>query len=165
MPYSNTRLAGVLAVAATLAMPALAVAQTANPATPAAPHTTPMTPATPAAPHAAPMAPGTSTTTTTTAPADDMAMMGGIRASKIIGASVMNDHKDSIGTVEDLIITENEKVPTAVLSVGGFLGIGTKYVAVPFSDLKVTNNKDVMMTGATKASLKALPEFKFPDEK
>lgn len=153
MPYSNTRLAGVLAVAATLAMPALAVAQTANPATPAAPHTTPMTPGT------------STTTTTTTAPADDMAMMGGIRASKIIGASVMNDHKDSIGTVEDLIITENEKVPTAVLSVGGFLGIGTKYVAVPFSDLKVTNNKDVMMTGATKASLKALPEFKFPDEK
>ncbi len=151
MTYSTTKLAGMLAIAATVAMPALAMAQTTPTAAPMAPHAAP----------AAPMATTTTTMTTKTAPADDMAMMGGTRASKIIGASVTNDHKDTIGTVEDLIVTENEKVPTAVLSVGGFLGIGTKYVAVPFSDLKVTHDKDVMMAGATKDSLKALPEFKF----
>jgi sporulation protein YlmC with PRC-barrel domain len=154
---TSTKLAGMLAIAAAVAMPAVAMAQT--PAHPAAPAAAPMTPATPAMPAAkAPM--GATTTMTKTTSTDAMSTTDGDRASKIIGASVTNEQKETVGTVEDLIITQNEKVPTAVLSVGGFLGIGTKYVEVPFSDLKVSD-KNVMMAGATKDSLKALPEFKF----
>jgi hypothetical protein len=53
-------------------------------------------------------------------------------------------------------------VPFAVLSVGGFLGMGTKYVVVPYSSLKV-GDKKMVLHGATKESLKALPEFKYAD--
>ena len=47
-----------------------------------------------------------------------------------------------------------------MLSVGGFLGMGTRYVVVPYSSLTVRDKK-MMLTGAIKVSLKALPEFKY----
>jgi hypothetical protein len=38
---------------------------------------------------------------------------------------------ETVGTIDDLVVTPSEKVPFAVLSVGDFLGMGTKYVVVP----------------------------------
>jgi hypothetical protein len=52
--------------------------------------------------------------------------------------------------------------PFAVLSVGGFLGMGTKYVVVPYTSLQVRDKK-MVLPGATKDSLKALPEFKYAE--
>jgi hypothetical protein len=52
------------------------------------------------------------------------------------------------------------RVPYAILSVGGFLGMGTKYVVVPFNSLQMQDKK-VVLPGATKEALKALPEFKY----
>jgi hypothetical protein len=46
------------------------------------------------------------------------------------------------------------------LSVGGFLGLGTKYVIVPFGSLQMQDKK-IVLPGATKDALKALPEFKY----
>ena len=46
------------------------------------------------------------------------------------------------------------------MSVGGFLSIGTKYVVVPFTSLQVID-KRMVLRGATKDALKALPEFKY----
>ena len=65
-----------------------------------------------------------------------------------------------MATFDYLIITPTEKVPFAVLSVGGFLGMGSKYVVVPFSSLEVQDKK-MVLRGATKDSLKSLPEFKY----
>jgi len=53
-------------------------------------------------------------------------------------------------------------VPFAVLAVGGFLGVGTKLVVVPYSALEV-RNKQMVLPGATKETLKALPEFTYSD--
>jgi hypothetical protein len=38
-----------------------------------------------------------------------------------------------VGTIDDLIVTPGGQAPYAVLSVGGFLGLGTKYVVVSFT--------------------------------
>ena len=84
----------------------------------------------------------------------------GYRTSKVVGSSVVNETNQTIGTIDDLLVTPNEKVPFAVLSVGGFLGLGTKYVVVPYSSLEI-HDKAIMLRGATKDSLKALPEFKY----
>lgn len=89
---------------------------------------------------------------------DPQSVATGFRASKIIGASVVNETNETVGTIDDLIVTPNERVPYAILSVGGFLGLGTKYVAVPFNSLQMQQNK-IMLPGATKDALKALPEF------
>src|SRR5476651_427577 len=75
---------------------------------------------------------------------DPQVLTSGNRASKVVGSTVVNEANDTVGTVDDLIITPSEKVPYAVLSVGGFLGMGTKYVVVPYSALEV-NNKRMML--------------------
>jgi sporulation protein YlmC with PRC-barrel domain len=160
-----TRLAGSAVLAAALAVPAMA--QTTPPAGAPGGAAMPQSPKTAPAPAEMPKgampktAPGMATTAPVNTPVDNLPMTGGDRASKIIGSSVTNEANETVGTVDDLIVTPDEKVPVAVLSVGGFLGMGTKYVAVPFSDLKVTA-KGVSMPGATKESLKTLPEFKYP---
>ena len=84
----------------------------------------------------------------------------GYRTSKVVGSTIVNESNVTVGTIDDLIVTPNEKVPFAVLSVGGFLGMGTKYVVVPYSSLDV-KDKQMVLRGATKDSLKALPEFKY----
>jgi len=91
---------------------------------------------------------------------DPQSLATGYRASKIVGSTVVNAAGATVGTINDLIITANEKVPFAVLSVGGFLGMDEKYVVVPFTDL-VVHNKQMMLQGATKASLASLPAFKY----
>ena len=91
---------------------------------------------------------------------DPQSVATGYRTSKVVGSSVVNEANETVGTIDDLIVTPNEKVPFAVLSVGGFLGVGSKYVVVPFSALQV-KDKRMMLPGATKDSLKSLPEFKY----
>ena len=84
----------------------------------------------------------------------------GFRATKIIGETVVNDANEAVGKVDDLIIVPDGKVPVLILSVGGFLGVGTKLVAVPFDSLKIQDRK-LLLTGANKDALKDLPEFKY----
>ena len=91
---------------------------------------------------------------------DPSSLTTGYRTSKVVGSTVVNEANETVGTIDDLIVTPSEKVPFAVLSVGGFLGMGTKYVVVPYSALQVRDKK-MMLPGATKESLKALPEFKY----
>jgi sporulation protein YlmC with PRC-barrel domain len=91
---------------------------------------------------------------------DPASVATGYRVSKMLGSSVVNEASETVGTIDDLIVTPNDHVPFAVLSVGGFLGMGSKYVVVPFSSLEV-KDKRMMLHGATKDSLKGLPEFKY----
>lgn len=75
---------------------------------------------------------------------------GDWRTSQVVGATVFNEHGDNIGTVDDLLMGNNGQVSDAVLSVGGFLGIGAKLVSVPFSQLKFERSKTGFATaGAT----------------
>src|SRR5580765_18175 len=61
----------------------------------------------------------------------------GYRASKIIGSNVVNSSNEKIGTVDDLLVGRDDSVFYAIVSVGGFLGMGEKLVAVPFDTLKI----------------------------
>ena len=91
---------------------------------------------------------------------DPQSVATGYRTSKVVGSAVLNEANETVGTIDDLIVTPTEQVPFAVLSVGGFLGMGSKYVVVPFSSLQVEDKK-MVLPGATKDSLKGLPEFKY----
>lgn len=84
-----------------------------------------------------------------------------VRASKVVGASVYNDQNQSIGSIDDVLMSDTDhKAAMAVVSVGGFLGMGSKLVSVPFDQLKVENDK-IVMPGATKASLEGMPEYHY----
>lgn len=91
---------------------------------------------------------------------DMKALASGYRTSKVVGSSVFNKANETIGTIDDLIVTPDDKVPFAVLSVGGFLGLGTRHVVVPYSTIQMLD-KRMMLRDATKESLKSLPEYKY----
>lgn len=81
--------------------------------------------------------------------------------SKLVGASVYNDQNQSVGSIDDVLLSDNEhKAGNAVVSVGGFLGMGSKLVSVPFDQLKIENDK-IVIPGATKASLEGMPEYHY----
>ena len=84
-----------------------------------------------------------------------------VRVSKVVGTSVYNDQNQSVGSIDDVLMSDNDhKAATAVISVGGFLGMGSKLVSVPFDQLKIENDR-VVMSGATKASLEGMPEYHY----
>lgn len=84
----------------------------------------------------------------------------GYRTTRVVGSSVVNDAGETVGRVDDLIVTPGGKVPYAVLSVGGFLGVATRLVVVPTTALDVTG-KRLVLHGATRASLAKLPGFAY----
>jgi sporulation protein YlmC with PRC-barrel domain len=73
------------------------------------------------------------------------------RASKLPGVNVYNDNNEKIGDISDVIIDKSGKVDTVVLGVGGFLGMGEHYVAVPMEKLKWVNEpvRGSTVSGAT----------------
>jgi len=91
---------------------------------------------------------------------DVQKLAAGYRASKVIGSSVVNEENEVIGKIDDLLVILDGKEPYAVLSIGGFLGMGTHLVAVPYETLKSADDK-IMLPGGTKNSLRMLPEFKY----
>jgi sporulation protein YlmC with PRC-barrel domain len=91
---------------------------------------------------------------------------GGYLSSKLVGATVYNDQKQSIGEIDNLIVDKNGEVSSAIISVGGFLGVGSKLVEVPFSRLQFQqdgngNGREVILPNASQASLKSMQNFSY----
>ena len=94
---------------------------------------------------------------------DVQKVSAGYRASKVIGSSVVNDANETIGKIDDLLVTRDGKEPYAVLSVGGFLGMGTHMVIIRYDSLKFADNK-IVLPGGTKDGLRMLPAFQYSKE-
>ena len=94
---------------------------------------------------------------------DVQKVAAGFRASKVIGSSVVNQANETIGKIDDLLVTRDGKEPYAVLSIGGFLGMGTHMVVVRYDSLKFSDNK-IVLPGGTKDGLKLLPAFEYSKE-
>jgi sporulation protein YlmC with PRC-barrel domain len=85
----------------------------------------------------------------------------GYRASKIIGASVYNEQNQQVGDVSDLFLSKQNQVAIVVVSVGGFLGMGSKLVSVPIDKLQIDDKNKVLMAGATKDELNQMPSVQY----
>ena len=94
---------------------------------------------------------------------DVQKVAAGYRASKVVGSSVANDANQTIGKIDDLLVTRDGKEPYAVLSVGGFLSMGTRLVVIRYDSLKFAANK-IVLPGGTKDGLKMLPAFQYSKE-
>src|ERR1700744_454371 len=90
----------------------------------------------------------TTTSPTTTTPnaaattsnaSDTASFQGTWRASKIAGLNVYNDQNENVGTINDLLMDKSGNIKAAVISVGGFLGMGSHLVAIPFDKIKFVN--------------------------
>ena len=58
------------------------------------------------------------------------------RAYKMIGLNVYNPNNEKIGDISEILMDKIGNAEVVVIGVGGFLGIGTKDVAVPFKSLQ-----------------------------
>ena len=114
---------------------------------------------------------------------------GEYSAYKLVGVNVYNQGNEKIGEIKDILLAKSGKADKVILSVGGFLGLGEHYVAIPFDQIKWidepvrsasgdtrtttgaattstrnANEKwypDHAVYNATKDQLKAMPEFKY----
>ena len=89
----------------------------------------------------------------------DIVATTGYRASKLLGSDIYNDKGDKIGVLDDFIVGSDANVSVAVISVGGFLGMGDRKVAVPASLFESNQKGQTVLPDATADQLKALPEF------
>ncbi len=86
-------------------------------------------------------------------------------SSNIIGLDVYNNSNQDVGQIKDIALNSRGRTDAYILSVGGFLGIGTHYVAVNPADVKISYNdsdkKRQASMNATSDQLKSAPEFKY----
>jgi sporulation protein YlmC with PRC-barrel domain len=81
----------------------------------------------------------------------------------VIGADVVNRQGERVGRIDDLLIDADGTITHAVLSVGGFLGLGDHLVAVPFPELEIAVEEDDLEVtyDVSEDELKAKPEFEY----
>lgn len=85
----------------------------------------------------------------------------GLRTSQLKGKTVVNDTGEKVGSIDDVIVGRDNSL-FAVLQVGGFLGIGSRLVAVPYNSLRIDDGgKKVVLPGGSKEQLKELAEFRY----
>jgi sporulation protein YlmC with PRC-barrel domain len=87
---------------------------------------------------------------------------GHLSSSAIVGATVRNQDREIVGEVEEIYIDNNGAIKEVIVSVGGFLGIGEKNVAVKWSDVQFAREGDdvVVKSTWTKDTLKTMPDYK-----
>jgi sporulation protein YlmC with PRC-barrel domain len=92
--------------------------------------------------------------------------------SKVLGISVYNGQGEAIGKIADLLMDPQARVATAIISVGGYLGVGERLVQVPLDTIRfpketATNGKatsiypEKAVLNTTKETLAGLPPFKY----
>jgi sporulation protein YlmC with PRC-barrel domain len=84
---------------------------------------------------------------------------GALRASKLIGATVKNKAGDSIGEISDLVVSPGASITTAVVKVGGVLGIGDKKIGVPYKNFSVSPDGKTLYLDMTADQLKSMPSY------
>jgi sporulation protein YlmC with PRC-barrel domain len=83
-----------------------------------------------------------------------------VKASSIIGTDVVNPNDDSLGDIKEIVIDPpTGKVAYAVVSFGGFMGMGEKLFAIPFSAFVYNATKNKYVLDVAKERLKAAPGF------
>jgi sporulation protein YlmC with PRC-barrel domain len=89
-----------------------------------------------------------------------------LRASKLIGTTVVNAANERVGDVNEVVLTKDGKVAAVVLGVGGVLGIGEREVAVNFNSIRMNRDQSdnlVLTVNATKENLKDAPAWRWDD--
>ena len=71
-----------------------------------------------------------------------------VMASKLIGTTVVSTNNESIGDVNDVVVDRNGQAVAVVIGIGGFLGIGEKDVAVPFTALQFASREQARQMSA-----------------
>ena len=93
------------------------------------------------------------------------------RASNLMNVQVRNYEDETIGDVDEMILSlngEGEQIAYVVVGVGGFLGIGERHIAVPFEALELVRDTDdltdyAFYMDATREQVENLPALDYND--
>ena len=84
-------------------------------------------------------------------------------ADRLIGADVYDAQGENIGSVDDVVLAEDQRITDIVVDVGGFLGIGAHSVALPIDDAKIAwhdeDGEARVQVSLTADQLEAMPEY------
>jgi hypothetical protein len=102
---------------------------------------------------------------------DSKEQLGYWQGSQIIGAKVEDPSGKNIGKIEDVMVDASGRMPFAVLSFGGFMGVGEKWYAVPWNAMHVERDRDSqdvkrIVMDVSKDTLDRAPSFtkeRWPD--
>jgi sporulation protein YlmC with PRC-barrel domain len=87
-----------------------------------------------------------------------------IAASRVTGTNVYNPQGEKIGHVEDVVLDKmSDKVMFAVIGFGGFLGIGERYHAMPWSMLDYDPNRGGYIVTLSRDVLEKAPSYELND--
>ena len=87
-----------------------------------------------------------------------------IGASKVKGTKVYNKAGEALGSINDLMLDKQSgHVTYAVMSFGGFLGMGEKYYPVPWDELTYSTAHDGYVVNLDKRVLENAPSYTMPD--
>lgn len=92
----------------------------------------------------------------------DSALVLGYSMDRAIGAPVRGADNTVIGEIEDIVLTVDGEADRAILSVGGYLGVGDKQVVVPYDALTFAADHAVL-NGVTRQALENQPTFVYPE--
>jgi sporulation protein YlmC with PRC-barrel domain len=103
------------------------------------------------------MSPSSTDTLMTAVPADAVTVTNWYKKN------VYDSSNNKIGEIVDVLVNKGGQVAAVILSVGGFLGMDTKDVAVPFRGIHATmkNNEWWLVMNTTKDALKSAPGYKY----
>jgi sporulation protein YlmC with PRC-barrel domain len=79
---------------------------------------------------------------------------------QILGRNVYNENGERVGKVDDLIVTPEKALSFAIIGAGGFVGFGHHDIAIPVN-LFQRHNGRLVLAGATKEAIKAMPNFEY----
>jgi hypothetical protein len=124
-------------------------------------------PSTPASPPAATQAPPPAATPAPEAPAAAAAgtpatVLDDQQVVSVLGRSVRGREGEDMGRIVDVIVNRSGQVRAAIIDFGGFLGVGSRKVAVEWSALRFepTGKPDRITLDLTRNSVRLAPEYK-----
>jgi sporulation protein YlmC with PRC-barrel domain len=84
-----------------------------------------------------------------------------LAADEVIGKDVVNVQDEEVGTIADLVMDQEQKLVGIVLSVGGFLGVGEKWVAIPVDEIEFPTRDQParLLVAVTEEQLTNAPDF------
>jgi sporulation protein YlmC with PRC-barrel domain len=91
-----------------------------------------------------------------------------MRMSKLVGSDIRNLQNENVGEIEDIIFDKSKNMRAVIVSIGGFLGMGERYVAVDPSSIVITRNEDgdvEAVLNTTREDLREAPQFNFDERR
>ena len=88
-------------------------------------------------------------------------VLGSRQAQSVLGKEVRTSAEESMGRIVDVVVDREGRVRAAVIDFGGFLGVGSRKIAVDWKALSFNGSKpDLVTSELTRDQVNAAPEYK-----